>query len=94
MDAQLLNPDSEDPTYLLRMSPLLVVGIILVVVTMALAVFLVDRARRLAVHDDNSPHNELDQFELMREAGEISEEEYRRMKKIIADKLVQRVKGD
>ena len=57
-----------------------------------IAIFLAVRARRLAVQDAIVLEDELSEFQQMFEAGEINEEEFLKMKKIIATKAVQRAK--
>lgn len=76
------------------MTTYLVVGIIILVALIAVAISVAARTRRLAVQNQIVPEDELAEFKRMHEAGEISEEEYRKMKKIVAEKSVQQARGD
>ena len=75
------------------MNNYLIAGIVVLIVMIALAISLANRARRLAIQNEELSENPLAEFEQMRESGEISEEEFRRMKKIIAEKTVRKAKG-
>lgn len=72
----------------------LIVGLIVLVVLIAVAIAVLKKARALAI-DNNEPlsTNELTDFDRMREEGTISEEEYRRLKKVVAVKTLDKVKG-
>lgn len=76
------------------MSIYLVIGLVVLVALIAVAVSVAGQARSVAVQNETMPDDELAEFRRMRDEGEISEEEYRKMKKIIADKTVERVKGE
>lgn len=76
------------------MNTYLVIAIVVLVVMIAVAISFATRARSLAVQDELLPDDELAEFTRMREAGEISEEEFRKMKKIIAEKTVKQARGE
>jgi uncharacterized membrane protein len=76
------------------MNRYLVTGIVVLAALIAVAITLAGRARRAAIRNEEMPGDELAEFRRMRDAGKISEEEFRRMKKIVAGKTVQRVKGE
>ncbi len=76
------------------MSLYLVVGLAVLVALIAVAISVVSQSRNLAINNETAPDDELGEFKRMFEAGEISEEEYRKMKKIIAEKTVSRIKGE
>lgn len=77
-----------------RMNLYLVVGIIVVVAMIAVAISVVSQARNAAKQNDILLDNELAEFQRMRDEGEITEEEYKKMKKIIADKTLEQVRND
>ncbi len=72
----------------------LVITSVVIVCLIVLAITLAIRARRLAVQDQVPLDNQISKFQQMFEAGEISEAEFRKMKKIIATKAVQQAKRD
>ncbi len=72
----------------------LVITSVVIVCLIVMAIFLATRARRLAVQERLPPDDQISKFQQMFEAGEISEEEFREMKKIIATKAAQQAKRD
>ena len=71
----------------------LVIGVALLIALIAVAITVIGQTRKLAVRDQIS-EDKLAEFKSMREEGTISEEEYRRLKKIVADQTVQKAKGE
>ncbi len=69
-----------------------VVGIIVLILLIAVAFSAVIRARKLALQDGGLSDDELAEFQRMREEGAISEEEYKRLKKIVSQQTVEKVK--
>ena len=76
-----------------RMTTYLVVGIIVLVALIAVAVSVIGRARRFAVQEHAPMEDELAEFERMRDDGQISEEEYQKLKKVYSQQAVQRFKN-
>jgi len=76
------------------MNTYLVIAIVVLVAMIAVAISFAGRARRLAVQNELLPEDELAEFTRMHEAGEISEEEFRKMKRIIAEKTVKQARGE
>lgn len=76
------------------MTPYLVIGIIILVLLIAFAVFAVSRARDLVAQDEEMIEDELGEFEQMHEEGKISDEEYRRLKRIVAEQIVEKAKNE
>lgn len=71
----------------------LIVGIIVLVCLIAVAISAVGRARSLALQDDPMVKDELSEFQQMRDEGKISEEEYHRLKKVVSDQTLEKIKG-
>ncbi len=71
----------------------LIVGIIVLVSLIAVAISAVGRARSLALQDDPVVKDELSEFQQMRDEGKISEEEYHRLKKVVSDQTLEKIKG-
>jgi len=76
------------------MSIYLVIGIIVLIAMVAVAISAASQARELAVKDERSPDDQLGEFKRMFEAGEINEDEYQKMRKIIAEKMVKQVRAN
>ncbi|MGI9515666.1 MAG: hypothetical protein ACR2NP_01360 [Pirellulaceae bacterium] len=72
----------------------IVIGIIVLLLLIAVAAQAVIKARRLVLQDKRLSDDELAEFQRMREEGAISEEEYRRLKKIVSEQTVEKVKRD
>ena len=89
-----LGPCYQDEIHSCRMTTYLVFGIIVLLVLIGVSISITNRARSVAVQNKVLPEDELIEFRKMRNAGEISEEEFRKMKKIIADKIVEQAKGE
>ena len=70
----------------------IVIGIIVLLLLIAAAFSAVIKARRLAMQDGGLSDDELTEFQRMREEGAISEEEFRRLKKIVSEQTVEKVK--
>ena len=75
-----------------RMTTPIVIGIIVLLLLIAAAFSAVIKARRLAMQDAGLSDDELTEFQRMREEGAISEEEFRRLKKIVSEQTVEKVK--
>ena len=76
------------------MNNTLLVVLVVLVILLAFAITSVFRARNLVLPDSRGQDDELTGFQQMRDEGTISEEEYIRMKKIVAVKTVDQVKQD
>ena len=75
------------------MTTYLVVGIIVLVVLIAVAISVVSRARQFAMQNEPLMEDELAEFERMRDDGQISEEEYQKLRKVYSAQAVQKHKS-
>lgn len=67
---------------------------VVVAIFVVVGVYLILRARKMAVQEQSLPENELSDFQQMREEGRISEEEYKRLKRVVASQTVENVKNE
>lgn len=68
---------------------ILVISIVVVMLLIMTAVVMASRARDMAMDSSSNPiDDELAEFKRMREEGRISEEEYRRLRDVVAAKTV------
>ena len=70
----------------------LIVGAVLLTALLVFAAVVAMRARSMAHQQPVMPNDELADFQRMREEGSITEEEYRRLKRVVADQTVDKVK--
>ncbi len=70
----------------------LVIIAVLLAVLVVFAVSAILRARRLVIQASTLPQDELARFQRMRQDGSITEEEYKRLKSVVAEQTLDRVR--
>ncbi len=74
---------------------LIVAGAAILTALLLIALGAIKGARKMAMPDDVAPAvDELSAFQRMRDQGRISDEEYDRLKRIVASKTIERIKRD
>ncbi len=71
---------------------LVIIIAVVVCLLIVVAVSTVTRFRGMAIEEPILPEDELSEFRRMREEGSITEEEFRRLKSVVASQTVDKVK--
>jgi hypothetical protein len=73
--------------------PLIILGIILTVL-IAVAIQTIARARAMVLEEQSLLENEIAEFQRMRDEGSITDEEYKRLKRVVAEQSLEQAKQD